>query len=45
MFGTKLTLALADNKLREHRLNKVDMRCVKPKGKIKLGCSAWNSSM
>lgn len=38
VFGTKLTLALADNKLREHRLNKVDMRCVKPKDKIKLGC-------
>ena len=38
VFGTKLTLALADNKLREHRLNKVDMRCVNPKDKIKLGC-------
>jgi len=38
VYATKLTLALADNKLREHKLNKVDMRCVKPKDKVKLGC-------
>ena len=38
VYGTKLTLALADNKLREHRLNKVDMRCISPKDKVKLGC-------
>ena len=30
VYGTKLTLALADNKLREHRLNKVQMNTVKP---------------
>ncbi len=38
VYGTKLTLALADNKLREHRLNKVQMICVKPGDKIKAGC-------
>ena len=38
VYGTKLTLALADNKLREHRLNKVQMMTVKPGDKNKLGC-------
>ena len=38
VYGTKLTLALADNKLREHRLNKVQMNTVKPGDKVKLGC-------
>ena len=38
VYGTKLTLALADNKLREHRLNKVQMMTVKPGDKVKLGC-------
>lgn len=38
VYGTKLTLALADNKLREHRLNKVQMNTVKPGDRVKLGC-------
>ena len=38
VYGTRLTLALADNKLREHRLNKVQMMTVKPGDKVKLGC-------
>ena len=38
VYGTKLTLALADNKLREHRLNRVQMVCVKPGDKVRLGC-------
>ena len=38
VYGTKLTLALADNKLREHRLNKVQMMTVKPGDRVKLGC-------
>lgn len=38
VYATKLTLALADNKLREHRLNKVQMVCVKPGDKVKIGC-------
>ena len=38
VYGTKLTLALADNKLREQRINKAHLVCVKPGDKIKLGC-------
>ncbi len=37
VYGTKLTLALADNKLREHRLNNVSERTVKPKDRVKAG--------
>ena len=37
LYGTKLTLALADNKLREHRMNSVVQRTVKPKDKVKAG--------
>ena len=38
VYGTKLTLALADNKLREQHINKAQLICVKPGDKIKLGC-------
>lgn len=38
VYATKLTLALADNKLREQRINKAQLICVKPGDKIKLGC-------
>ena len=38
VYGTKLTLALADNKLREQRINKAQTVCVKPGDKIRLGC-------
>ena len=38
VYATKLTLALADNKLREHRVNRAQLVCVKPGDKIKLGC-------
>ena len=37
VYGTKLTLALVDNKLREHRLNNVVEKTVKPKDKVKAG--------
>lgn len=37
VYGTKLTLALADNKLREHRLNNVIEKTVKPKDRVKAG--------
>ncbi len=37
VYGSKLTLALVDNKLREHRLNNVDERTVKPKDRVKAG--------
>ena len=42
VYGTKLTLALVDNKLREHRMNSVVMRTVKPKDKIKAGAFTVN---
>lgn len=38
VIGTKLTLALVDNKLREHRLNDVKETCVTPGQIIQLGC-------
>ena len=38
IFGTKLTLTLIENKLKEHRLNDVSLNCVKPGKVIKLGC-------
>ncbi len=42
IYGTKLTLALVDNKLREHRLNNVTARTVKPKDKVKVGAFTVN---
>lgn len=36
--GTQLTLALVDNKLREHRLNNVKAITVAPGGHLQLGC-------
>ena len=42
VYGTKLTLALVDNKLREHRMNTVVERTVKPKDKIKAGVFTVN---
>ena len=38
IFGTKLTLTLIENKLREHRINDAMLNCVKPGTTIKLGC-------
>ncbi len=38
IFGTKLTLTLIENKLKEHNLNNVSLNCIKPKSVIKLGC-------
>ena len=37
LYGTKLTLALVDNKLREHRINNVEEYTVSAKDKIKAG--------
>ena len=42
VYGTKLTLALVDNKLREHRMNNVRMITVSPKDKIKAGAFTVN---
>ena len=38
VYATKLTLALADNKLREQRINRAQLICVKPGDRVKLGC-------
>lgn len=38
VFGTKLTLTLLESKLKEHRLNDVNLNCVRPGTVIKLGC-------
>lgn len=38
VFGTKLTLTLVENKLAEHRLNNVNLNCVKAGSVVKLGC-------
>lgn len=38
VFGTKLTLTLAENKLKEHKLADVSLNCVKAGATIKLGC-------
>jgi len=38
VYGTKLTLTLIDNKLREHKINDAPLISVKPNSVIKLGC-------
>ena len=38
VIGTKLTLALVDNKLREHRIDDAEEIIVSPGDRIKLGC-------
>jgi len=38
LYGTKLTLALVDLKLKEHRISGIQLNAVKPRDVIKLGC-------
>lgn len=38
VFGTKLTLTLIENKLREQNLNNVSLNCIKAGSTVKLGC-------
>ncbi len=38
VFGTKLTLTLIENKLKEHKLNDVSLNCIRAGSVIKLGC-------
>ena len=38
VYGTKLTLGLVENKLKEHNIQNAKLNIVKPKGRIKLGC-------
>lgn len=38
VYGSKLTLTLLDNKLREHKITGIKQNVVKPRNQIKLGC-------
>jgi ribonuclease J len=38
VFGTRLTLTLIENKLKEHRLNSVSLNSIRAGSSIKLGC-------
>lgn len=38
VFGTRLTLMLIENKLKEHRLPTVSLNCIAPGKTVKLGC-------
>ncbi len=38
VFGTRLTLTLIENKLREHKINDAVLNCIKAGGVIKIGC-------
>jgi len=38
LYGSRLTLALIENKLREHRINGVQLNTVMPRQVIRLGC-------
>ncbi len=38
VYGTKLTLTLIENKLKEQRVNDASLNCIKPGSVIKLGC-------
>ncbi len=38
VFGTKLTLTLIENKLKERKLGEVSLNCIKAGSNIKLGC-------
>ena len=38
VYGTKLTLTLIENKLREHKINDTVLKCVKAGESVKLGC-------
>ena len=38
VYGTKLTLTLAENKIREHRVKSCNLNCVYPKSVVKAGC-------
>ena len=45
VYATKLTLALADNKLREHRINRAQLVCINPGIKSSSGVLALSLSM
>lgn len=40
VYGTKLTLALVENKLKEHNISRVQLNVIAPKKTVKMGCMA-----
>ena len=38
VYGTKLSLTLIENKLKEQKINDAVLNCIKPKSVVKLGC-------
>lgn len=38
VYGTKLTLTLIENKLKERKINNATLNCIKPRSVVKLGC-------
>lgn len=38
VFGTRLALTLAENKMKENKVQNYNFNCVKPSGVVKLGC-------
>jgi ribonuclease J len=38
VYGTRLTIGLVENKLKEHTIDNVKLNCVKPRDRVKLGC-------
>lgn len=38
VYGTRLTIGLVENKLKEHTIENVKLNCVRPRDRVKLGC-------
>lgn len=38
VYGTRLTIGLVENKLKEHTIDNVKLNCVRPGDRVKLGC-------
>lgn len=38
VYGTKLTLTLIENKIKERKINNATLNCIKPRSVVKLGC-------
>ena len=38
VYGTKLTLTLIENKIKEHKINDAVLNCINPKSVVKMGC-------
>jgi ribonuclease J len=38
IYGTRLSLGLIENKLKEHKITNAQLHCIKPRDKVKIGC-------